>query len=496
MALKRVVFSDFHRGVDLASAPSDVKSPFVPGAVNATSRGRAAVQRWGVNPLGQTTAEGQFLYHSPIFPTTIFVQEGTTLYTYVDAPGLASRTSRKVFSTSAKISACDFVTGAGATPCVVFVHPVDGVFTWDGTTFSARVGSPIVGTACAVWQNKVWVIDGRTLWWSNEGRADVWTTASDFNAIRDLNDEDLTAIGVGNGNDMLERTGLLVFKRQSTHLVIDSETGEYKTIDTRHGAMSKEAVTSCLGHVFCSNELGIYRVTDNGLQDIHARIGVLWDAPYIGNRYEVAWTVGDRVYFSPGSGDILLEYVVPDDAWWVHVISGASDGVISATGTSNGTSGNAALVPYLLCKAGSATYVTTMWEPPYADGATLEDITGDIQFSLRLPVIEIQHGEIRVDRCFIRGWGGGAGENLTPRVFSNGNDSGTSQPQVTLGGSSQFEDDEIINQLGVHRQFQLELAATAADSYDVQPNTGLGTSSDVSPLGITSVRFDIIELEQ
>lgn len=495
MALKRIVYDDFSRGVDLASAPSDVRAPFVPGALNFTGKGKAAVQRWGIASLGATTAASQFIYHSPIFPTRIFSQEGATLYEYIDAPGLSGRTARKTFTTAATISAVDFVTGAGATPCIVFVHPVDGVFTWDGATFSARVGSPVKGTATAVWQNKCWVIDGSKVWWSNPGRADVWTTSTDFNSVRDLNDEDLTAVGVGNGIDTLERTGLLVFKRQSTHLIIDSETGEYKTLDTRHGAMSKEAVTTSLGRVFCSNELGIYEVTDNGLQDIHSPIQLLWDAPYIGFRYEVAWANGDRVYFAQAT-DMIFEYVIRERAWWLHAITGGGSGVESATSTSNGSSGFAALSPYLLVNSGLATYVVTAWQPPDAQNGQLTDITGAVQSTLRLPVVGDDLGEFRVDRCFIRGWGGGTGESVTPTVYSNGDEAGTAQAAVTLGSATGFETTAIVNQLGVHRQFQLGLAATAADTYDRQPHTGLAVNPYVSPLGITSVRLDVVEVEQ
>lgn len=491
-----VVFNDFRKGVDLSRAESEVRPPYVPGAVNFTGRGRAAVQRWGVSPLGQTTAEGRFIYHSPIFPTKIFVQEGTTLYEYTDLPGLGLRTSRKVFSTAATISAVDFVTGAGAAPCIVFVHPVDGVFTWNGTTFALATAA-VKGTDCAVWQNKVWVIEGSTprFWWSNAGRADVWTTSTDFNQIRDLNNESLTAVGVGNGIYTLERTGLLAFKRQSAHLIIDSQTGEYQTLDTRHGAMSAEAVTTALGRVFCSDQVGIYEVTSNGMVEIGQPVMALrTSTPF---RYDVAWTVGDRVYFSDGASDVLLEYVVPQKAWWPHVISGASSGVISATGTSNGTSGIASLVPYLLAKAGTTTYVVQMWYPPDAVGGALTDITGAVQSTLRLPMIDMNGIEFRCDRAIVRGWGGGAaGESVTPTVYSNGQDAGTARTALTLGGSAVFETaGVIVNQLGVHRMMQLALSATAADTNESQTHTGLTTPPSIVPLGITSVRFDLIPME-
>ena len=488
---RRVIIDDFSGGVDLSSPPSDVRSPFVPGALNITSRGRAASQRWGAASLGLTQGVAQWVYHSPIFPSRIFTQEGATLYEN-DAVGFpGSHTARKTFTTAASVSAVDFVTTASGTPCIVFVHPVDGVFTWDGTTFSARVGSPVKGTACAVWQNKCWVIDGSKVWWSNPGRADVWSTATDFNSVRDLNDEDLTAVGVGNGIDTLERTGLLVFKRQSTHLIIDSETGEYKTLDTRHGAMSKEAVTTALGRVFCSNELGIYEVTDNGLRDIHSRVGVLWDQPNVGSRREVAWTVGDRVYFgNDASMETILEYVIPGQAWWPHLPAGV-DGVLSATATSYDGYG-AAAVPYVLVEGPSfnTTTLLKMWLPPGAPGGDGQDGLGAVQTTLRLPAVTGQLGELRCDRVFVRGWGSAV--SLTPTVYSDGAEAGTAQPVVTLGAAGAFEQTAILNQLGVHRQLGLALQASATVPVS-QPGTGAAVAPTAPPLGITSVRFDVID---
>lgn len=509
-----VKIDDFSKGVNVADSPGSVAEGYLPVALNATGRGKAVVQRFGTTKRGVPAATASFVYHSPIFSTYLFVQEGTALKRYTLGPFMGSPTTIKTFTTGAKIAACDFIFGASADRGIVFVHPVDGVFTYDGTTFSARVGSPVKGDTIAVWQNKVYVggdsAEPPRVWWCNAGRADLWTTAEDFVDMREINDEQVTALGIGNGMDATGRGGLNVFKRSSAYVIIDSETGEYVTIDAYRGAENHEAVTAGAGGIYCANNIGIYRVTDSGLEEIHGAVKPVWDDPNVGFRSTVAWAYSDRLYFCPSSA-YIFEYVPAAKAWWVHSLNknGVGTGVQSATSTSDATSGRSQPRPYLLDTDGA--FVLDMWDDvnghAYVSGIECQDYaegdpTGNgpysVTMTIRLPWLINDLDDFRVDRCMIRGWGGGAGGvTVTPKIITGFAATGTTRATFTLGGSSVSEDDAQINQLGVHRAFQLELSGSGVTSEQFpNPDPAASIPIQAPPLGISSVRFDVVNLRE
>jgi len=509
---RALLWDDFRKGIHLRRSPAELDPPYLPGAINVTVRGRSLCQRFGTTLRGIPGATAKYVYHSPQHSTTLFTQEGTGLYSYALGPFMGSRTLRKTFTTADKIAMCEFVTGAGATPTIMIVHPVDGVFTFDGTT-ATSVSTTVKGSAIAAWQNKAWVGGGANgvLWWSNAGRGDLWTTSTDFVFVREKDTEPLTAVGVGKGSSLdAGRDGLLVFKRSSAYKVIDSETGEYVTLDAYRGAEGAESVAVASGGVFAANHVGVYRVTDVGLIDIHEPIAPDYDDPNIGATTITMWAFADRVYVSALFG-YIFEYVpeVEGGSWWIHALNdnGTERGVISATVTADATSGNVKPRPYLLHDAG--TRVLDMWDDvnghAYASAIEMQDYAPGaaggggpytVTAKVRFPWVELGGESFRVERVVIRGWGGSvSGTDVTPTVLRNYKTTGTAWGVRNLGGSAVGETRKRLNSVGVFEAFQLQLAAspTAGDNLP-NPDPDNTIPIQIPGFGISLVRVDLVGL--
>jgi hypothetical protein len=183
---------------------------------------------------------------------TIF-QIGTTVYKTSNLFGAWS--SIATLTTTERMAFTDF------NGKLVGVHPTDGVFTYDGTTWTLATAA-VRGTCIASWQNKVWVAgdpragNASVVWWSNAGNPAVWTTGTDFNALREKDDAPITALGLGQGMDVAGRPGLLVFKEESAYRINSSSTGAYTTIDGSAGAAGALAVRRSTGSRASSTSSG------------------------------------------------------------------------------------------------------------------------------------------------------------------------------------------------------------------------------------------------
>lgn len=197
------------------------------------------------------------LYWSEALSVAI-LQVGNTLYKC--AIGGGSWTSFRTCSTSSRVEFCDFGTK------LVYVHPADGVRTYDGAT-DASVSTVAKGKSIAVWQNKVWVGSdtGPTYWWSAAGDVTSWTTGTDVNQVRDKDTKGITA--------MFPSSGLIIFKEDSFYRVNDSTTGAYQTVDVNNGALAQRAVTGSQSNIYFMGLTGIFRTTGfSPAEDISRKI--------------------------------------------------------------------------------------------------------------------------------------------------------------------------------------------------------------------------------
>src|SRR5262249_14066079 len=146
---------------------------------------------------------------------------------------------------------------------VCAIHPVDGLFTSpDGVTWTA-VADPDApkGNALYPFQNKLFCAgnptNGARVTWSAAGDPTSFS-ATDFNDLREKDNEAVVALGGASGIDIQGRQGLLAFKRRSTYRIFDAATGEYSTVDTTVGAASAISVVSLSQQTYAISERGVY----------------------------------------------------------------------------------------------------------------------------------------------------------------------------------------------------------------------------------------------
>lgn len=327
---QQLLLSDFSGGLNLRDAPTELGETDTPDCMNITLDERGGV----VKRLGRVKKNtggslpgipsNVFFWKSALI--TIF-QIGTTIYKTTD--DFASWSSIATLSTSDRMAFCDF------NGQLVGVHVADGVFTYDGTTWTLATAA-VKGSCIAPWQNKVWVGgdlragNNSVVWWSNIGNASVWTTGTDFNGLREKDDSPITALGLGQGQDVAGRPGLLVFKEESTYRINNSTTGAFTTIDGSAGAAGPLAVVTCFGVTCIINKLGIFTTDANGVNELtlaSAKIPDYFRSDSINFGQQKLWAAGvykDRVLFSVPWGSAtansrtlefhpLLGWIVPHD---------------------------------------------------------------------------------------------------------------------------------------------------------------------------------------
>lgn len=272
------------------------------------------VTRPAANLLATLTGFPTQLFYSQALGR-IFVQEGLELCRYSSLG--ASRTVIATFSAAGFCAMTDFGSQ------LVVVHPIDGVFTYDGATWTNR-STTVKGNCIAAWQNKVWVGGDPSnlprVWWSNAGSAETWTTATDYVDIRDVDTSEVTALGGGRGMDILGRPGLLVFKYHSTYRINSATTGAYTTLDNRNGAVNDQAIAFQNGvTVAIGPDKVIRRMTDDSSLTPITRLVSLYDYTTWSVTVWGAIAVPERnsFYFGVGPSD-LLEWQPETGAMFRH----------------------------------------------------------------------------------------------------------------------------------------------------------------------------------
>lgn len=303
-----ILLGDFSGGLNVRDAPELVGETDVTDALNVTLTERGAAQkRLGFTKdagMSEFAAEITNLFYSVALGQLV-VQEGVNVRKRTAAGAF---TLVKAFSTSARVGMCDF------NGKLLMVHPVDGIFSYTtGAVLSARLGSPVLGNAIKAWKNKLWVVGDPSqptrVWFSAPGDETVWTTAEDFNDVRNVDDAKLTGMGV-------TRAGLCLTKLTSAHRVTDPATGAYETFDNEHGAAGTLAVVEHDGHIVTITDTGIY-ISDglSELVSLSAKLSPLFSPVQLAmasiDKFAGGQT-GDRVVFSirrngKTENDLVLE---------------------------------------------------------------------------------------------------------------------------------------------------------------------------------------------
>jgi hypothetical protein len=139
-------FRDFSGGLNVRDAASQLGQNESPADSNVTLDERGGVaKRLGYVKYNTNAFNGSLANNGYYWPTgqNLITQCGTELFK--DTAGA----SFKTFTTTSRCAMVDF------TGLLFIIHPIDGLFSYDGATVTALVGGP-KGSCIANWQGKLW----------------------------------------------------------------------------------------------------------------------------------------------------------------------------------------------------------------------------------------------------------------------------------------------------------------------------------------------------
>ena len=340
-------YADFSGGLNLRDSSDQLAPNESPDMMNVILDQRGGLEK----RLGYTKDGGMSAFAANCVNSfyswvlgQIVVQEGVNVRKRTAA---GTFSSVKAFSTAARVTFCDFHGK------MLMLHPVDGLFSYDGTTVSARLGTH-VGVDIAAFQNKVWTATGTALAaertrvnFCAAGDETTWAggTAGSVD-IREIDDAPLTCLIGDSGQDVAGRGGLLVFKEKSAYRIHSSVTGDFVTIDPANGASGALAacgIPAAPGEATAVvNKTGIYITTGRGkLEKASGRIDPLFTPTFL--EYEdvdafcsVAQPDGHLLFsvrkLGSSENDLTIEYD-PSVGWMVpHSFSASSFAAHGATG--------------------------------------------------------------------------------------------------------------------------------------------------------------------
>jgi hypothetical protein len=343
----------FDGGLNLRDAPTEIAPNETPDCMNVTLDERGGAEsRLGITKLNGASllpAAPSYLYYSTV---------ADALLAYIPTVTAAGRLYK---STNGGVTWSEvtwtpgppqFTAGAAAAIIdfknrVVVVNTLDGVYSFPSdlslptrTTGGAANMEEVRGSAIAVWQNKLLVTGDiredathsqARVWASNAGNEQLWTVATAFIDIRDVDTKICTAIGAGVGMDVTGKPTLLVFKETSMYRMNDPTSLAYTTLHSKGaGAACATAIASNLGRICSINREGIW-VTDGLAIPIRVsdKLQPLFSADGIDYANFSKWTAApyrDRVCFNivragASAPNLMLEYH-PELGWAVpHKLS-------------------------------------------------------------------------------------------------------------------------------------------------------------------------------
>src|SRR5215831_13460896 len=165
-----------------------------------------------------------------------------------------STTEFKTFTTSERCGMCDF------KGLLIFIHPTDGLFKYDGATVTALAAGP-KGSTITAWQNILWAAGDPAqpprVYFCAIGDETSWP-GTNFVDLREKDTEPVVCLTGASGVDVSGRPGLLAFKRRSTYRIFSSSTGQFQTLDTAVGAASAIAVVNGFQRTVALGATGIF----------------------------------------------------------------------------------------------------------------------------------------------------------------------------------------------------------------------------------------------
>ncbi len=253
--MRTFTIEDFSGGWNVRDAWSEIADNELPDAINVSPDERGGlVKRLGLTKYNsaQVGADAfENIFYSAALGL-IIAQQGTQLYR--STPG--SGTFAAFGAALGNSSRCVFADFVGK----LVVGNTEGARSYDGTTLTALIAnSPPIKTM-AVWQNAIWS-GGDSANPTRVTRSDLgaitWNVSPPTVDFRYKDDKPVTAVGGGAGMDVSGRSGLLVFKEDSSYRIHDSSTGANTAVDFTYGAGGPLAVTTNEGITAAISRRGI-----------------------------------------------------------------------------------------------------------------------------------------------------------------------------------------------------------------------------------------------
>ena len=388
-------------------------------------------------------------------------QAGASLYKDNDTAAF------KTFTTAARCGMADFLGK------LYMIHPVDGLFTYDGATVAA-VADPDApkGDVLLPWQGKLFAAGNPTnkarVAWSSIADGTLWATA-DFNDLREKDGEKVVSLDLSSGGDDLGRQGLVACKRESTYRIHDSTTGAYVTLDASIGAASALATVNLLGRIYAISEHGIFSTDGtSAMQEESERLRPLFTAGRI-NLAQLdlfaAGTIGDRAYFSlpqagAGANNLAYEFhpkqrwIVPrSDAMSCYATYGLNDEYL--IGGSPTVTGQV----YRLNKGGSddGAVITSLWQTRW-----FEPSDGMLAAMIELQILGRTEGTATL--TVRKDYDASGGEQRTLDIGDpiGSWDSGLLWDDGHLWGPTKLQEYQRVHSLGTCRAFSLIIEETSS----------------------------------
>src|SRR6266542_3590297 len=137
---------DFSGGWNVRDAAAQLAGNESPDCYNCTLDERGGLaKRLGYVKSNPTAHNASLVINEFYWPSgqNKITQSGTGLFKD------DSTVAFKTFTTAERCGMCDF------KGLLIFIHPTDGLFKYDGTTVTAIAAGP-KGTTITAWQNKLW----------------------------------------------------------------------------------------------------------------------------------------------------------------------------------------------------------------------------------------------------------------------------------------------------------------------------------------------------
>lgn len=494
---------DFSGGWNPRDAWSEVEDNELTDVMNFTlDKKGGLVKRLGLTRLNSgdqiTNANNvKLLYYSAAIDKLI-AQIDADLYTSSDG-GVTWGASIKNFSTTARIGITDFLGK------VVFIHPVDAVFHYDGATVTGPVANSPDGSAIAVWQNFLWSI-GDPAQPSRVTRSDpgaiTWPASPVTNDVRVKDDQALTAIGGGEGMDVLGRAGLLVFKENSTYRLHDVTNAAYTVVDYNFGASGPLCVTTNNGMTAAISRRGIIVMRGDESVPILAsyKIEPLFHSSQLTfsqSSNMAAGNVEDRMVFSlPWDGsntnNLTLEYH-PNLQWIVPHDFGCTAFTSYTKNTRKLFGGKVG--------TGASTfgYVFDVFTGGSDDGANITcraqtkwfEPNGGSSTRFRRAVI---NGRGDFNLYVKRDYDTGQGEGFPISIQGTGAVWGSAVWGIDTWATTIAQDYQEIFSLGVARSISFEVQETSSNTFSGVPFLDVGASETQGGVSLYGIIADMVTL--